>query len=101
MEIRQAGGMMRSWMLAIAVGAWMAWSRVAAGEQLPSRPEGDEVSIEDVCRETVCQHNIRVRLKEKSGEVFDRTFDVMPGVVQPRWLAIIAGQSLYVEAERD
>lgn len=91
---------MRFSMPVMAVGLWMALSSAIAGEQSPSAQANSQKTMEDMCRETVCQHNVHVLLKQKDGAMFDRTFDVMPGAVQPHWLAILAGQTLYIEADK-
>ncbi len=91
---------MRFSMLGIAVSLWMAFSSAIAGEQSPSAHANSQKTTEEMCRETVCQHDVHVVLRQKDGAMFDRTFDVMPGVVQPHWLVILAGQTLYIEADR-
>lgn len=90
---------MRRSMLAIAGCLGMVMGGAVAGESTPL-VQGSKASTDEVCRNTLCQHDVRVVLKGRDGAVFDRTFDVLPGVVQPRWLTIVAGQSLHIEADR-
>jgi hypothetical protein len=59
----------------------------------------DAATTSEMCRKTICQHDIRVTLKTKDGGTYDKTFDVMPGVVQPFGLAILAGQTVNIEAD--
>lgn len=91
---------MRSSMLAMIGCLGMMFVVAAVGQEAASSPAGDQQPVADMCRDTVCQYNVRVQLKRKDGAVFDRTFEVMPGVVQPSYLAILAGQSLHIEADR-
>ena len=51
-----------------------------------------------MCAATICQHNVRVTLHAKGGKLFDKTFNVLPGIVQPIGLTIVAGQTIHVEA---
>lgn len=87
---------MRLSKFAMTAGFSMAFSAAMAAEQ----PSAAPAEVADMCKATICQHHVHVLLKQKDGSVFDRTFDVMPGVVQPRWLAVLAGQTLYIEADK-
>jgi hypothetical protein len=59
----------------------------------------DRSAKEEMCKHTICQHNLRITLKKKDGSTFDRTYEVFPGTVQSFGLAIVAGQTLYIEAD--
>jgi hypothetical protein len=62
--------------------------------------DGSEVVDKgDMCKHTLCQHDLRVTLKTKDGGTYDHTFDVFPGTVQPFGLAIVAGQTVNLEAD--
>ena len=54
---------------------------------------------EQMCAETACQRNLRVTLKQKDGTLFDRTFEVFSPVVQELGITVVAGQTVYVEAD--
>jgi hypothetical protein len=71
-----------------------------AGEPASSNGDAQQNGADQMCKVTICQHNVHVVLKQKDGTVFDKTFDTMPGVVEPHWLVIIAGQTLNIEADR-
>jgi hypothetical protein len=71
-----------------------------AGEQTSGEEVVGQAAKEEMCRRTICQHNLHVTLRKKDGSKFDKTFDVLPGAVQPSGLAILAGQTLYIEADR-
>jgi hypothetical protein len=60
---------------------------------------GEVVDKGDMCKHTLCQHDLRVTLKTKDGGTYDHTFDVFPGTVQPFGLAIVAGQTVNLEAD--
>jgi hypothetical protein len=53
---------------------------------------------DEMCATQACQRNIRVALKARDGSSFDKTFDVMPAVVQPFGMLVLAGQTVHVEA---
>ncbi|GAB3790181.1 hypothetical protein [Dyella agri] len=78
----------------------MTAGAAGAGEQASSVGSAQRNNVGEMCKVTICQHNLHVVLKQKDGTVFDRTFDVMPGAVEPHWLVIIAGQTLNIEADR-
>lgn len=71
----------------------------AAGQATPGGAD-QQKNVDEMCKVTICQHNVHVVLKQQDGSVFDRTFDVLPGVVEPNWLVIVAGQTLHIEADR-
>jgi hypothetical protein len=54
----------------------------------------DQATKQEMCKLTICQYNLRVTLKQKNGSLYDKTFDVLPGVVQPFGLTIFAGQTV-------
>jgi hypothetical protein len=53
----------------------------------------------NACATGKCQHNVRITLKEKNGATFDRVFENVPPVVQPFGFGVIAGQTVYIEAD--
>jgi hypothetical protein len=65
----------------------------------PADDVDDRAGKEEMCRHTLCQHDLRVTLKTKDGGTYDHTFDVFPGTVQPFGLAIVAGQTVNLEAD--
>jgi hypothetical protein len=52
-----------------------------------------------MCEHTVCQRNLHVVLKQKDGKTYDQTFGVFPGIVQDMGITVVAGQTIFVEAE--
>lgn len=66
-----------------------------------TKPEAPPADDDRMCRETICQHDVTIRLAQADGEVWEETFPVMPGVVQGETLMILPGQTLYVEVETD
>lgn len=54
---------------------------------------------QEMCKENLCQKNLRVHLKLKDGKEYDRTFDVFPPVVQSIGLIFVAGQEINIEAD--
>lgn len=73
----------------------------AHAAELSSGAVLDQSGKDEMCRRTICQHGLRVTLKKKDGSTFDKVYDVFPGVVQPAGLTILAGQTLYIEADID
>lgn len=73
--------------------------QVAAAGQVPEDAAAVEAAKKEMCEKTICQHNLHVVLKQKDGSTYDHTFDIYPGIVQPFGLAVVAGQTIYVEAD--
>jgi len=66
----------------------------------PAKSESEQEKLDrEVCEYTKCQKNIRIKLTEKSGKIYDRTFNVMPGVIQDFGITVYAGQTVFIEAE--
>jgi hypothetical protein len=87
--------MLKSWCGAVLViGLVFVVGRARAVDD-----EGEVVDKGDMCKHTLCQHDLRVTLKTKDGGTYDHTFDVFPGTVQPFGLAIVAGQTVNLEAD--
>jgi len=51
------------------------------------------------CATGTCQHHVRITLKDKNGGTFDRVFENAPAVVQPFGFSVLAGQTVYIEAD--
>lgn len=54
---------------------------------------------EMMCAQTKCQRNLHVTLTQKDGSIYDHTFPTFPAVVQPIGILVVAGQTVFVEAE--
>lgn len=74
--------------------AWLAGA-AAASDPAPSQTE----IVERMCRLTACQHGLHVALKQQDGTLFEKTYDVFPAVVQEAGILVVAGQTVYVEAD--
>lgn len=70
-------------------------TQVAVADQ----PRDDAAIRKEMCEKTICQHNVRVVLKQKDGSTYDHTFDVYAGIVQPQGILVLAGQTIYVEGD--
>ncbi len=69
-------------------------------DQLVSESDPAYKSVQErMCAETACQRNLRVTLRKKDGELFDKTFDVFSPIVQDIGITVVAGQTVYVEAD--
>ena len=71
---------------------------VAAKEPRQSEPTQAQIA-ERMCNETKCQRNLHVVLKKKDGSIYDQTFPIFPAIVQNEGILVVAGQTVYVEAE--
>jgi hypothetical protein len=81
--------------------ALFAISTVARADEPPVTKLNQAELEEKMCAETKCQHNLRVVLKQKDGTTYDRTFAVFPSTVQGFGITVVAGQTIYVEADID
>jgi hypothetical protein len=68
-----------------------------AQERVEPAPMSADVS--EMCAKTKCQRDLRVTLKDKSGATFDRTFPTLPAAAQPFGVIVVAGQTVFVEAD--
>src|SRR5688500_10502901 len=73
----------------------------AVPEISETNPDAEPADHARMCRETICQHDVTIRLLQADGDVWERTFPEMPGVVQGETLMILPGQTLYIEVESD
>lgn len=55
--------------------------------------------VAEMCARTKCQINVHVVMRDKNGAVFDRTYAAFPPVVQPIGITVVAGQTVYIEAD--
>jgi len=58
----------------------------------------ENMSLEEYCKFNPCRKNLKMTLKQKDGSLFERTFTILPPVVQPTLISIFAGETLYIEA---
>lgn len=72
----------------------------AAADEPSSNQVGDRAAImERICAQMTCQHDVRVKLTRADGIVFDRSYPVMPTIVQGSRFAVLAGQMVFIEAD--
>lgn len=70
------------------------------GKPESAKPESEQEKLDrEICENTKCQKNIRIKLTEKNGKTYDRTFKVLPGVIQDFGITVYAGQTVFIEAE--
>lgn len=55
--------------------------------------------LTQACALTKCQRDVHVVLRQRDGKPFDKTFPLLPAAVQEMGIVIVAGQTLYIEAE--
>jgi hypothetical protein len=80
-----------------AVAALLLSTPLWAHDDAASKKHNAQIA--DMCATGKCQRNLHVVLKEKTGASFDRTFETFPAVVQPIGFVVVAGQTVYVEAD--
>ncbi len=70
------------------------------GKPESAKPELEQEKLDrEICENTKCQKNVRIKLTEKNGKTYDRTFKVLPGVIQDFGITVYAGQTVFIEAE--
>lgn len=85
----------------VLVLAW-AGPLVASGEAPaePTPPEPTQAEIQrQMCEITVCQRDVHVAIRRKDGSLFEKTYDVLPGIVQKGGITLMPGQSVHVEVK--
>ncbi|GAA5000427.1 hypothetical protein FNZ56_10715 [Pseudoluteimonas lycopersici] len=69
-------------------------------ETRPSEPDLTQAQISEMmCAQTKCQRNLHVTLVQKDGSTYEHTFPTFPAVVQPVGILVVAGQTVFVEAD--
>lgn len=53
----------------------------------------------DMCAQGTCQRDLKIVLRREDGSVYERQFEVMPPIVQPAFVVVLAGQTVYLEAD--
>lgn len=83
----------------LSVGLLIATGWAAAAP--PAATQADEQTriMQQMCRQATCQHDVRVQLTRADGSRFDRTYPVMPPIVQGNGFAVLAGQTVYIQAD--
>lgn len=89
---------MRRWPFALSLSALAACASNTTHVATDTRSEANNVPIEQVCAHAQCVTDVHVRLKDKDGNSFERTFDRMP-VIQPAGVSVYAGQTVRFEAD--
>jgi hypothetical protein len=80
--------------------ALLALSGPSMAAEPDKRTDAERSELEQkMCAETKCQKNIHIVLKQKDGTVFDKTFEVFQPIVQDFGIAVVPGQTIYVEAD--
>ncbi len=86
-------------MAACAVALMVQGCTSAVEETPASAPGGAATSVDGFCEVAPCRERLRVRLRQAGSGYFDRTYRRLPPVVQPAFVSIYAGETLYIEAE--
>lgn len=56
-------------------------------------------SFKAFCEKNPCQKNLKVKLQKSDGSIYEKTMELFPPSVQPSFISIVAGQTLYLEAK--
>lgn len=76
--------------LAFALPAWAGADQASDGSPEP---------LEKVCLKLACQHDLHVQMRRKDGTAYNETFKLFPPTVQAFGVSIVAGQTIFIEAE--
>ncbi len=63
--------------------------------QKQSRPD----SFIDYCNEAPCRRNVIIHLMQKDGTIFEYESKLDPPVIQPSFISIYAGETIFIEAD--
>jgi hypothetical protein len=83
---------------------WLSGLIVVAGAAFagdpPQAPSQEQIAAQ-MCSnpQQPCQRDVRVVLKQADGTTFDRTYPVLPPILQEGFFAVLPGQTVYIEAE--
>ncbi len=53
----------------------------------------------EYCKTHECRKNTHFKLKKKDGSYFEYTSEIDPPVVQPKFISIYPGETLFIEAD--
>lgn len=87
----------KSVLLASLFVAWPVDAQQVVRESDPEHASAQE----RMCAQAKCQRNVHVVMKQKDGATFDKTFPVFSPIVQEMGITVVAGQTVYVEADID
>jgi hypothetical protein len=60
----------------------------------------DQAALErEMCATGKCQSDLRVTLRREDGTLYEGSFKVFPAIVQPMGIVVLAGQTVYIEAD--
>ncbi len=90
---------MRTAFAAAVVAVALLGCATGAEETPSSEPDGAATSVDGFCEFGDCRRSLRVRLKQAGQGYFDRTYWNLPPAVQPTFISIYAGETLYIEAQ--
>jgi len=66
---------------------------------ISSAHANEKMSLEEYCQSNPCRNNLKITLNQKDGSIYDKTFKILPPAVQPSFISIYAGETIYVEAK--
>ncbi len=81
----------------IVAGCWLAMPAFAAATE--SAPKKQAALELEMCAAATCQRDVRVALRREDGTLYDERFKVFPPTVQNMGIFVLAGQTIYIEAE--
>lgn len=58
----------------------------------------EQMSLNEFCKSNPCRKDLTIILKQRDGTEFKNTFDLLPPVIQPSFISIYAGETIYIEA---
>ncbi len=58
----------------------------------------ERMSLDEFCKSNSCRQDLTISLKQKDGTKFENTFKLLPPAVQPSFISIYAGETIYIEA---
>lgn len=50
------------------------------------------------CKTKLCRHDVSIKMTQKDHTTFERTYKLLPPVVQEKYISIYAGETIYLEA---
>lgn len=64
-----------------------------------SQQKQEVLPFKEFCNSEPCRKNVTIRLKQENGSIYENTFELLPPVIQPRFISIYAGETIYIEAD--
>ncbi len=85
--------------LGVAVFTAVLWFVATLARAAPAANPEQAALEKELCAKSKCQRDVRVTLRREDGTLYEGRFAVWPATVQSMGIMVMAGQTVYIEAD--